>query len=147
MSRKYASVYFSPRRGAADQVIGFIDRCHERVDAAVYSITHEGITQALLRAHKRGVAVQVLTDKVQASSRYARDEILEKAGVALLRDTQSGSMHNKFIIGDGKAVGTGSFNWTKNADNRNAENFVIVRLSYIVRAFQEEFDKLWVANG
>lgn len=52
-------------------------------------------------------------------------------------------MHNKFIIGDGESVGTGSFNWTKNADKKNSENFVILRLSYVVDEFQDEFDILW----
>jgi phosphatidylserine/phosphatidylglycerophosphate/cardiolipin synthase-like enzyme len=56
-------------------------------------------------------------------------------------------MHNKFMIGDGRAVGTGSFNWTANAARRNAENFVVLRLSYVVSAFKGEFDRLWAANG
>ncbi len=144
---RYASVYFSPGRGADDIIIGFIDRCEESLDAAVYSITHDGIAEALIRARKRGVSVRVLTDKTQAGSKYADDELIEAAGIPLLRDTQKGSMHNKFMIGDGRAVGTGSFNWTANAARRNAENFVVLRLSYAVRAFQEEFDRLWEANG
>ena len=52
-------------------------------------------------------------------------------------------MHNKFIIGDASAIGTGSFNWSKNADKSNDENFVIIRLSYVVKEFKKEFDNLW----
>ncbi|HIB01392.1 MAG TPA: phospholipase D family protein, partial [Phycisphaerales bacterium] len=129
---KYVSTYFSPNRGAADTLIGFIGRCEHTLDAAVYSITHDGIRDALIAAHNRGVRVRILTDSLQAKGRYSDDEALEDSGIAVLRDTQSGSMHNKVIIGDGKAVGTGSFNWSKNADKRNAENFLIVRLTYVV---------------
>lgn len=143
---RYASAYFSPNRGTADLIIGFIDRCENTIDAAVYSLTHDGIAEALIRAHQRGVRVRILTDKTQAGSRYADDEKLEAAGISLLRDNQTGSQHNKFVIGDGKAVGTGSFNWTASADSRNAENFVIIRLSYIIQAFQEEFNLLWALN-
>ena len=52
-------------------------------------------------------------------------------------------MHNKFVIGDGEAIGTGSFNWTKNADKKNSENFVIIRIRYAVKEYQREFDSLW----
>jgi len=55
-------------------------------------------------------------------------------------------LHHKFVIGDSAAVGTGSFNWTKGADERNAENFVILRLKYMVEAFEEEFERQWEAN-
>jgi len=81
-----------------------------------------------------------------ASSRWSDDEALELSGVHVLRDTQAGSMHHKFVIGDSKAVITGSFNWSKNADLRNFENFVIVRLKYVVTAFQGEFDSMWDLN-
>lgn len=143
---KYASVYFSPDRGSADVVIGFIDRCEATIDVAVYSLTHDDIAAALVRAHERGVKVRLLIDKTQAGSRYADDETLEAAGIEVRRDNQSGSMHNKFLLGDGMAVKTGSFNWTKNADERNAENFVILRLLYVVKEYQAEFDRLWELN-
>lgn len=144
---KYASVYFSPQRGAADQVIGFISRCNTYIDAAVYSITHDGIAQALMDAHARGVKVRVLIDKSQAGLSSADDEKLEAVGIPVRRDTQPGLMHDKIILGDGTAVGTGSFNWTANADQRNTENFVVLRLKYIVDEFQSEFDNLWEKNA
>ena len=147
MKRPYVSAYFSPRRGAADQIIGFIDHCATTLDIAVYSLTHDGIAAAIIRAHQRGVKVRVLTDYVQASGRYADDEKLEAAGVPLRRDTQSGSMHNKFCIDGKNAVITGSFNWSANADKKNAENFVIVRLKYAVADFAAEFESLWEKNA
>ena len=70
---RYASVYFSPNQGADDTVIGFIDRCEKTLDVAVYSITHDDIAAALIRAHQRGVRVRVLMDKTQAGNRYADD--------------------------------------------------------------------------
>ena len=140
---RYVSTYFSPDRGAAAVIIGFIDRCVETIDAAVYSLTHDSIAEALIRAQQRGVAIRVLIDKTQAGSRYADDEKLEAAGIEVRRMRVGGAFHHKFMIGDGKAVKTGSFNWTKNADTRNAENFVIIRLSYVVSSFQENFNSYW----
>ena len=143
---KFVSTYFSPRRGTDDVLVGFIDRCSKSIDVAVYAITHKDIIDALIRAYNRGVSIRVLMDKVQAGSPYSGDELLESAGLCVSRDRKAGSMHNKFVIGDGCAVGTGSFNWTKSAVNRNAENFVIIRLKYVVRQFQDEFEDLWTLN-
>lgn len=140
---KYVSSYFSPKRGAADTLVGFIDRCVDSVDAAVYAITHDEIAAALIRAKARGVQVRIIMDNLQAANKYSDDEHLLEHGVSLIRARQSGCMHNKFIIGDKKSVGTGSFNWTKNADTRNRENFVIIRLKYVVQEFQREFDVMW----
>jgi phosphatidylserine/phosphatidylglycerophosphate/cardiolipin synthase-like enzyme len=141
----YVSTYFSPNRGGAQTVIGFIDRCERTIDAAVYCITHDEISDALIRAHQRGVVVRVITDKTQAAGKWSDDEKLEEASIPIKRGGYHwrGSMHNKFIIGDDSAIGTGSFNWTKNADKKNAENFVIIRLRYVVREYQKEFNELW----
>ena len=141
----YVSTYFSPNRGGAKVLIGFIDRCNTTIDAAVYSITHDGISDALIRAKQRGVDVRIITDKTQAAGKWSDDEKLEEASIPVKRGGYHwrGSMHNKFVIGDDTAVGTGSFNWTKNADKRNAENFVIIRLRYVVVDYRQEFNTLW----
>jgi phosphatidylserine/phosphatidylglycerophosphate/cardiolipin synthase-like enzyme len=145
----YVSSYFSPNRGTADVIIGFIDRCDKTLDIAVYSITHDSIVDALLKAKKRGVHVRVITDSTQAAGRYSDDEKLEAALVEVHRVGVGWrrSMHNKFVIGDNAAVGTGSFNWTKNADKHNNENFVIIRLRYVVRDYQREFKRLWALGN
>jgi phosphatidylserine/phosphatidylglycerophosphate/cardiolipin synthase-like enzyme len=142
MSR-YVSYYFSPSNNTAETLIGFIDRCKISIDAAIYSITHDDITKALIRAHNRGVKIRILVDNTQAGSPYADDELLLETGVILKRDKKTGLMHHKFIIGDADAVGTGSFNWTVNAARRNAENFVIIRLKYVVSGFKKEFNNIW----
>jgi phosphatidylserine/phosphatidylglycerophosphate/cardiolipin synthase-like enzyme len=148
----YASAYFSPDRGADKVVIGFIDHCNTKLDLAIYSLTHDDIAEALIRAHQRGVTVRVLIDKTQAGSKYADDEKLEEAGIAVRRDRVTGVMHNKFLIGDGReeghrAVLSGSYNFTVNATERNAENFVVLRLQYIADLYQEEFERVWEINA
>ena len=141
----YVSTYFSPDRGTKDIVVGFINRCETDLLVAVYSITHDEIVDALIAAHQRGVKVRVLMDKLQASNRYADDERMLQAGIPVKTGGVSGLMHDKFAVDGDRAVGTGSFNWSVNADERNAENFVIIRLKYTVVSFREEFERLWEA--
>jgi len=146
----YVSAYFSPARGADDVVIGFIDGCTTALDIAIYSLTHDRIAEAIVRAVARGVVVRVLMDTTQAGGRYSDDEKLVVGGVDVRLDHTTGSMHNKFLIGDGRtggrAVLTGSYNLTVNATERNAENFVVVRLQYVAAAYQAEFERLWEQN-
>ena len=57
-------------------------------------------------------------------------------------------MHNKFVLGDAgnietSAMATGSFNWSKNATEKNNENFVIIRRQETIDEFQQEFNSLW----
>jgi len=143
---RYFDTYFSPNGGAADFIIGFINRTKETLDIAIYSFTHDDIADAVIQAHKRGVKIRVLIDKLQASGRYSDDERLELAGIDLRRDTQSGLMHHKFAISDCCALGLGSYNWSMNAEKRNAENWNVVRLKYAVADYEEEFEKLWLLN-
>ena len=142
------SVYFSPNRGADEVIIGFIDRCNETVDISVYSMTHDGIRDAILRAHARDVKVRIITDYLQASNRYADDETFFKAGISIVRGIRSYQMHNKFVLGDAgnpdvSAMATGSFNWSKNATEKNNENFVVIRRQETIDEFQLEFNALW----
>jgi len=139
----YVTCYFSPNKGAAKAIIGFINRCEHSLDIAVYAITHDEISQAIIDAHKKGVKVRVITDNLQASNVYSDDELLQEAGIPILKTRKAGSMHHKFVIGDNNAIGTGSFNWTLNADRRNNENFVIIRLKYVIKSYQKQFDLLW----
>lgn len=145
---QYFKTYFSPNRGAADQIIAFINRVPNTstLDVAVYAITHDDIAAALVGAHRRGVVLRVLVDKVQASGQYSDDEKLIASGIDVRLDTQVGLMHHKVVIEGDRVVGFGSFNWTKGADTRNAENWNVCRLKYVVRQYREEFERLWALN-
>ena len=151
--------YFSPADHAGQHIINFIDRVTVEnvpyvlegetptLDVMVYSFTHDTIADALIRAHERGVLIRVLTDKVQAAGKYADDERLEAAGIPLRRDNQTGLMHHKVAIENGRVVGLGSFNWTASADLRNAENWNVIQYVYVAARYQKEFDRLWDLNA
>lgn len=152
MRRPYASVYFSPKRGSAQVLAGFIDRTEKTLDCAIYSLSHDLIADALIGAHRRGVKVRVLMDKSQAGGKASDDERLVAAGIEVRIDSNFKIFHHKVAIADRKrrgkqAVVTGSFNWTANADEKNAENMVILRLKRVVEEYENEFERLWVLNA
>jgi phosphatidylserine/phosphatidylglycerophosphate/cardiolipin synthase-like enzyme len=80
------------------------------------------IAKALLDAHKRGVQVQVILDKSQRTEKYSSADFLANQGVPTLIDANHAIAHNKVIVIDGEIVLTGSFNFTKAPQEKNAEN-------------------------
>lgn len=131
---------------AIDRVIHFVDRAKKSLDVAIYSMTHDWLKMPFESAHKRGVKIRILMDRVQAGGKHADDEFYAGLGIEVARDVCSGLMHHKFAIRDGKCVLTGSYNWTKSADESNRENFMILHYPHVVRQFQTEFDQLWTGN-
>lgn len=56
-------------------------------------------------------------------------------------------MHNKYIIIDKKTVETGSFNYTDNAERRNAKNVIVIKNNVtLAKRFMKDWEKLWNAG-
>ena len=51
--------------------------------------------------------------------------------------------HHKFIIADSRVIVTGSFNWSKNAEDNNYENYIIVKSIKLAQCFAQEFEWVW----
>jgi phosphatidylserine/phosphatidylglycerophosphate/cardiolipin synthase-like enzyme len=119
-------VHFSPSGGAADAIIEAVDHARSNILVQAYSFTSETIAQALARAHGRGVQVRVLLDKSQRTQKYTVAALLSHAGIPTLFDAAHAIAHNKVMIIDKRIVITGSFNFTKAAEKRNAENLLVI---------------------
>jgi len=94
---------------------------HSTVLVQAYSFTSEPIAQALIEAYARGVDVEVILDKSQRTEDDARARPLLDAGIPVRSDAVHAIAHNKVMVIDGDTVITGSFNFTKAAEERNAE--------------------------
>lgn len=119
-------VAFSPKAGATELIVKVITSAKKTIRLAAYSFTSKPIAQALMDAHKRGVDVQVVVDKSQKSERYTSATFLANMGIPTRVDSQHAIQHNKFIVVDGVHVETGSFNYTSAAEQRNAENAMVI---------------------
>lgn len=92
-----------------------------------YIFTSAPIAQAVRQAHERGVDVQVIVDQSQVGEKYTSATFLKNAGIPVVVDSKPAIAHNKIMIFDGRAVFTGSYNFTKSAETRNAENGLLIR--------------------
>lgn len=58
-----AAVFFSPNGGAEDAIVRSIDSAKSRIRMQAFLFSNKEITGALIRAHQRGVKVDVIIDK------------------------------------------------------------------------------------
>ena len=132
-------VAFSPNGGGAGIIINAITQAKKSIKVQAYSFTNADIAKALLDSSKRGVDVKVVLDKSQETEKYTSATFLANAGVPVRIDDDFAIAHNKIMILDEETVITGSFNFTKAAEERNAENVLVIRGN-------KELAKLYLQN-
>lgn len=120
-------VYFSPDGGCTDAIAGQLNEASSTVLVQAYSFTSAPIAKALIDAKKRGVDVQVILDKSNVTAKYSAADFMLHADIPTYIDAQHAIAHNKIMIIDGGTVITGSFNFTKAAEEHNAENLLVLR--------------------
>ena len=118
---------FTPGGNCTEAIVHALGEAKRTVLVQAYSFTSAPIAKALLDAHKRGVQVQVILDKSQRTEKYSSADFLANQGVPTMIDANHAISHNKVMIIDGETVITGSLNFTKAAQYKNAENLLIIR--------------------
>lgn len=118
--------FFSPNGGCTQAVVDQLNGAKKQVLVQAYSFTSTPIARALVDAKHRGVDVQVILDKSQRGERYSSATFLANEGVPTYIDAAHKIAHNKVMIIDGQTVITGSFNFTKSAEDGNAENLLVI---------------------
>ena len=119
-------VYFSPKGGCTEAVVKNLQSATNTVLVQAYSFTSAPIATAIVDAHKRGVNVTVILDKSQRTERYSEADFFLHADIPTFIDAKHNIAHNKVMVIDGRITITGSFNFTKSAENQNAENLLVI---------------------
>ena len=121
------TVCFSPGGHCADVVIHEIGTARQAIHVQAYGFTHAGIAKALVDAETRGVDVEVILDKSNRFESYSEANLVASAGIKTFIDARHPIAHNKVIVIDDREVITGSFNFTRAADEKNAENLLLLK--------------------
>jgi len=136
-----AQVYFSPHGGCTEAVVDALNRAKSEVLIQAYSFTSKNIAKALLEAHTRGVHVEIILDKSNRSKKYSAGDFTAHMGIPTYIDSAHTIAHNKVMIIDKETVITGSFNFTKAAENNNAENLLIISSMDLAKYFIENWER------
>ena len=131
-ARGTVQLAFTPWDNAEAMIVAAIRGAKQQILVQAFSFTSRALAYALIAAKRRGVEVQVIADREQTfSSEASRIPDLVKAGIPVALEVRYQSAHNKVMVMDAgtadAAVITGSYNWTYAAQNKNAENVLILR--------------------
>lgn len=135
------SVYFSPNGGAQQAIVDAIGQARESIYVQAYSFTSAPIAKALVDAAKRGVNVEAILDKSQRKATYTGATFLKNEGIPVYVDAAHAIAHNKVMVIDGLTIVTGSFNFTKAAEERNAENLLIIKDKELASLYMRNLKK------
>ena len=130
-------VYFSPKGGCTAAVVRELDQAQQTVLVQAYSFTSPPIAAALVAASRRGVRVEAVLDKSNKTGKYSEADFLVNARIPTWIDDRHAIAHNKVMVIDNATVITGSFNFTKAAQERNAENIVVIDDPRIAAAYRQ----------
>ena len=149
----YYRVYFTdpqyPDEGAntggIDQyLVALIDGAQYSIDAAFFELNLQSVTDALIRAHQRGVQVRIVYDDEHTEDDPQTEQLLG-VGIPGTPDERSAFMHSKFVVIDGQIVWTGSWNLTENGTYRNNNNVIVIRSPELAANYTAEFEEMF--NG
>ena len=138
------SVYFSPTdKIITTKIIPAINKAQKYVYIASFIITNKKIENALISAKMRGVDIKVITDATSANGKYSIHNNLRNYNIPVKIENKAGKMHTKSIIIDDKMVYLGSMNLTKNGEQKNDENVLLIKNSKKAQKFKEQFIYLY----
>lgn len=150
----FKSIQFSRTDRIPVSLVAAIDKTERTLLLALYDLRLSEVADAILRAKARGVVVRLVYDKSHtkpavpgtSSGPSAEYQALIDAGVptrVLKGGGSFGIMHHKYAVFDGELLMTGSFNWTRAADDKNFENAVFKTDPVLIEGFVRNWDWMW----
>jgi phosphatidylserine/phosphatidylglycerophosphate/cardiolipin synthase-like enzyme len=135
------AVYFSPNDGETDAILEGIRGARRTILVQAYLLYSTRVAGVLVRAHQRGVQVQVILDAHAQPhdppvSAVAR---LVASGIAVSLDARHAWAHDKIMILEGTSFITGSYNWTVTTDTQNGENLLVIRDPRLAGVYTENW--------
>lgn len=128
-------VCFTPGQNCTQRIVNALSSAQHSILVQAYSFTSVPIAKALFEAQQRGVAVKVILDKSQRHAHYSSARFLANQKIPAWIDDRVAIAHNKVIIIDGNIIITGSFNFTKAAQYKNAENLLIIKDAVLAKQY------------
>jgi phosphatidylserine/phosphatidylglycerophosphate/cardiolipin synthase-like enzyme len=134
------TAHFSPKGACTDAIVHELQRARSEILVLAYSFTSKPLAQALIDSKLRGVNVEIVLDHSNEKESYSDLHFFHEQGLAPLVDAHHPIAHNKVMIIDGRTLITGSFNFTNQAENDNAENLLVIKgHPDLVRAYRANF--------
>ncbi len=138
-----------------DNVYPLLTAARQRIDLIMYAISQSTssssmqhkMCRALIDAHKRGVDVRVILERLDYDQSVNHDNataaaMLKQGGVQVRFDPDDVTTHAKMLVVDNRVV-VSTNNWSRTGLKYNHEAGVIVQDSGVTNAALKYFQDLW----
>ena len=139
-----AKVFFSPQdKGIEKAILPIIDNAKDYIYIPIFVLTEKRVANSLVQAQKRGVRVRLIMDALSSSTNHSKIDALRKANIEVKTENYAGKMHSKSMIIDDEYTIIGSMNFSDSGENKNDENFIVLKDKEIAQAYRKFFDYQW----
>ena len=132
---------FAPEDECAVQLVDLLSQAQNNIRFMAFSFTHDKIGQAVRDRAEAGVQVQGIFETRGSETEYSEYGLMRSQGLDVWQDGNPYTLHHKVFIIDDNTVVMGSYNFSKNADESNDENFLIIHNPEIATQFMAEFNR------
>ena len=144
ISDKNFDIYFSPQdKSITNAVLPLIRNAKNYIYIPTFVLTEKRVTEELIKAKNRGVDVKIILDALNASIKHSKHQELRNNGVLVKTENYAGKMHSKSMIVDDLYTIIGSMNFSYSGENKNDENFIVIKDSKIAREYKSFFLHQW----
>lgn len=120
------TIYFSPNGGCEQAIINAIKNAKKSIYVQAYAFTSESIAEALATAKNQNIDVTIILDRSQLKVKGCKLNFFLMKKLKVFSYKSKGIQHSKMLIIDDDLVITGSYNFTKAAEESNSENLLVI---------------------
>ena len=133
--------YFSPVDNVMDKLVAYVQGAQKSIRFMIFTYTDTNLANAMIGRYQAGIDTEGVIEDRGASEGAMVPLFCAKVPVEL--DGNKYTMHHKIIIIDETTVITGSFNFTKSADQENDDNLLVIHNPDLAKLYLQEFDRVW----
>ena len=133
--------YFSPVDNVMDKLVAYVQGAQKSIRFMIFTYTDTNLANAMIARNQAGVDTEGVIEDRGASEGAMVPLFCAKVPVKV--DGNKYTMHHKVIVIDESTVITGSFNFTKSADQENDDNLLVIHNADLAKLYLQEFDHVW----
>ena len=139
------SIYFSPvNKTTSEQIIPIIKSAKSYIYIPAFYLTRKSLIYELIDAKKRGIDIKIIVDESSVKGKYVDIDFMRNNKLDVKVENWAGKMHMKSMIIDDNTLIIGSMNFTKQGENINDENCLIIKKApELAKKYKEHFFILW----
>lgn len=139
-------VCFTPNQRCQKLILQQLNEAKQSILVQAYSFSDNDIIEALIKAKDRGVKVSVILDHSNLTSKHSGLHKMISSQIPVRIDKPQGIAHNKLVIIDEHIIVGGSYNYSRGAYLRNAENVMIIHDKSLAQEYIANWQKRWTLS-